>query len=213
MKKLFSVILSAFFLFGCGTVFFAPAKEGYTPIVIASPNQIEVYRAEKPIQPYIEIGILRYPGRDLEGILNKMKVEASKKGGNAIIDLEVTSAGTLGTVVIIKKETGATKRSAETEGEQGVISPEKLSQEQTQPKEVSKDYGSINITTDPAGAKIFINGEFKGQTPAEISLTTGTYQLFLEHQLCEPYMDSLTIEKGQTKTLNIQLSPEAKEQK
>ena len=48
------------------------------------------------------------------------------------------------------------------------LSPEKLSQEQTQLKEVSGDHGIINITSDPPGAKIFIDGEFKGQTPAEI---------------------------------------------
>jgi hypothetical protein len=93
------------------------------------------------------------------------------------------------------------------------LSPEKLSQEQTQLKEVSKDYGMINIASDPPGAKIFIDGEFKGQTPAEISLNTGTYQIFLQRQLYEPYKDSVSIEKGQTKTLNIKLSPEEKEQK
>jgi hypothetical protein len=78
-------------------------------------------------------------------------------------------------------------------------------------KEAPKDSGIISITSDPPGAKIFIDGEFKGQTPAEISLTTGTYQLFLEYQLYEPYKDSVVIEKGQTKTLNIRLSPKGKE--
>jgi hypothetical protein len=78
-------------------------------------------------------------------------------------------------------------------------------------KEAPKDSGIISITSEPPGAKIFIDGEFKGQTPAEISLTTGTYQLFLEHQLYEPYKDSVMLEKGQTKTLNIRLSPEGKE--
>jgi hypothetical protein len=78
-------------------------------------------------------------------------------------------------------------------------------------KEVSKDFGIISITSDPAGAKIFIDGEFKGLTPVEISLNTGTYQLFLEHQLFESYKESVSIEKGQTKTLNIRLSPEGEE--
>jgi diacylglycerol kinase family enzyme len=89
----------------------------------------------------------------------------------------------------------------------------KTSQEQTQIKEVPKDFGIISITSEPAGAKIFIDGEYKGQTPADISLTTGTYQIFLQRQLYEPYKESVVIEKGQTKTLNIRLSPEGKEQK
>ena len=91
------------------------------------------------------------------------------------------------------------------------ISFGKLSPEQTQQKEVSNDYGIIDITSYPPGARVFIDGEYKGQTPAEISLATGTYQLFLQHQSYESYMDSVTIEKDQTETLNIRLSPEGKE--
>ena len=116
-------------------------------------------------------------------------------------------------IASIIQEAGIPQGSAEIECEQRAVSPEELSQEQSQQEELSNDYGIISITSDPPGAKVFIDGEYKGQTPAEMSLTTGTYQLFLEHQLYEPYMDSLTIEKGQTKTLNIQLSPEGKEQK
>jgi hypothetical protein len=113
----------------------------------------------------------------------------------------------------IKKELGVPQVSAQTEGRQEAVSPEKSSQEQTQPKEVSKDSGIISITSEPPGAKVFIDGEYKGQTPAEISLTTGSHQLFLQQQLYEPYKDSVLIEKGQAKTLNIKLSPEGGQQK
>jgi hypothetical protein len=111
----------------------------------------------------------------------------------------------------IKKGVNAPEGATGTEGEQKTVSPEKLSQEQTQQKEEPKDYGTISITSEPPGAKIFIDGEYKGQTPAEISLSTGTYQLFLQHQLFEPHKESVSIEKGQTKTVNIKLSPEGKE--
>jgi len=107
------------------------------------------------------------------------------------------------------KKIDASKGSAETQHEQRDLTTAKSSQEQFQPKEASKNFGIISITSDPPGAKIFIDGEFKGQTPAEISLTIGTYQFFLQRQLYEPYKDSVTIEKGQTKTLNIKMSPEA----
>ncbi len=105
------------------------------------------------------------------------------------------------------------KGSAETQHEQKDLTTEKLSQGQTQQQEASKDSGIISITSDPPDAKIFIDGAFKGQTPAEISLSPGTYQIFLQRQLYEPYKDSVIIEKGQTKTLNIKMSPEADEQR
>ncbi len=111
----------------------------------------------------------------------------------------------------ILKEIGVPQASAQTEGKEGAVSPEKLSQEQTQQKEEAKDSEIISITSNPPGAKVFIDGEYKGQTPAEISLITGSHQLFLQRQLYEPYRDSVVIEKGQTKTLNIQLSPEGRE--
>ncbi len=111
----------------------------------------------------------------------------------------------------IKKEIGVTQVSSPTGGEQVSVSPEKPSPAQTQQQEASIDSGIISITSDPPGAKVFIDGEYKGQTPAEISLITGSHQLFLQRQLYEPYRDSVVIEKGQTKTLNIKLSLEGKE--
>ena len=89
----------------------------------------------------------------------------------------------------------------------------KIPQVQAQPKELPKDYGIISITSNPPGAKIFIDGAYKGRTPADIALTAGTYQLFLDHQLYASYQKSLMIEKSQTKTLNVELLPKGKEQK
>ena len=114
-------------------------------------------------------------------------------------------------VADIKKRLDAPKGSVRTASDQQAVSPEKLSQEQTQPKEASKDSGLISITSDPPGAKVFIDGASKGQTPVEVTLPVGTYQLFLEHQPYAPYKGSATIEKGQTRSLNIKLSPEGKE--
>jgi len=108
---------------------------------------------------------------------------------------------------------GTPQQVVQSEGGRRVISPGKLSQEETQLKEVSDDYGIVSITSYPSGARVFIDGEFRGQTPAEMLLNTGTYQLFLQHQFYESYVDSVTIEKDQTETLNIRLSPEGKEQR
>jgi hypothetical protein len=125
------------------------------------------------------------------------------------------AAGTIVSAFIedIKKRVKTPQVFAQPEGEQGALITEDLSQEQTQPQEEPRDFGIISITSEPPGAKVFIDGEYKGQTPVEMLLATGTYQLFLEHQLYEPYTDSLTIEQDQMETLNIRLSPEGKEQK
>jgi hypothetical protein len=108
---------------------------------------------------------------------------------------------------------GLSQVSSPTEGEKGAVSPENLSQEQIQPTEAPKDSGIISITTDPPGAKIFMDGEFRGLTPAEVSLMIGTHQLFLQLELYKPYQESVSIEKGQTKTMNIRLSPAGGEQR
>ena len=103
------------------------------------------------------------------------------------------------------------KLADESERAQQEVSTEKVAGEEVSRKEIFEDSGIISITSDPPGAKIFIDGEFKGQTPAEISLPIGTYQIFLQRQLYESYKDLVMIEKGQTKTLNIKLSSEGKE--
>jgi len=151
-----------------------------------------------------------------EGYGRARSVDEYKTDNFKLLKEEIEfAADTIASVFIedIKKGFKAPQVSAVTGRGQGDVSPEKLSPEQTQQTEASKDSGTINITSDPPGAKVFINGEFKGLTPAEISLTTGTYQIFLQRQLYEPHKDSVTIENGQTKKLNIKLSPEGKEQK
>ncbi|MBE9490233.1 MAG: hypothetical protein IMY67_08080 [Bacteroidetes bacterium] len=104
MKVIILMIASVSFLYGCAAVSFAPSSEGYNASIIASPNEIKVFRTEKPSKEYVEIGAINYPGgTDLDELIKVMKKEASKRGGNAIIDLKILSNGAVGTVVRIKK--------------------------------------------------------------------------------------------------------------
>ena len=104
MKLIIPMIVSISFLYGCAKVSFAPSSEDYNASIIASPKEIKVFRTEKPAKSYIEIGAVNYPGgTDLNDLLKVMKEEASKRGGNAIIDLKILSDGAVGTVVRIKK--------------------------------------------------------------------------------------------------------------
>ncbi|OGP85882.1 MAG: hypothetical protein A2Z08_00935 [Deltaproteobacteria bacterium RBG_16_54_11] len=167
-----------------------------------------------------------------EGIpdIRSDRIVAVTKGSHDTVIIEKTNTGGLFAIDVIKmlfevpeskvndlklmfrnKVVAQISAKRATEGEQQDITADKTSQEQTQQKEASKDSGIVSIVTDPPGAKIFIDGEFKGQTPAEISLAIGAHQLFLQRQLYDPYKESVGIEKGQTKTLNIKLSPEGKE--
>jgi len=103
MKKLLIIFVGCFMLWGCAALSFAPSQEGYTPVVISSPEQIIIYRTEKPKERYSEIGVIYSPvSSNLAKQIQMMKNTASKHGGNAIVDLKVIPGGTIGTVVKIE---------------------------------------------------------------------------------------------------------------
>ncbi len=108
------------------------------------------------------------------------------------------------------KEDGST---AQRSSSPTTTQPSPSPQPQASTEGARDERGIISITSDPSGVKVFIDGEYKGQTPTEISLPIGTHQLFLQQQLYEPYRESVSIEKGQARTLNIRLSPDGKERK
>jgi hypothetical protein len=185
-----------------------PALHTSSKLGFESLNRAAIYESKKDV---FWLKDFKYSSKDYR---RNLGLEENRADNFKLLKEEVEFAAETTVsdfIQTILKEIGPPEVSAQTEREQRAVSPEKLSQEQTQPKEASKDYGIISITSDPPGAKIFIDGEFKGQTPAEISLSTGTYQLFLQHQLFEPYKDSVVLEKDQTKILNIRLSPEGRE--
>ncbi len=108
-RTILTLFFCMFFSGCCASISFAPTKTEYTSTVIALPDQIEVYRTEKPQSPYTEIGSIQcsfggFPcSQKLESIIKKMKMEASQRGGNAIIDLQIISDGAVGTVIKINK--------------------------------------------------------------------------------------------------------------
>jgi hypothetical protein len=48
---------------------------------------------------------------------------------------------------------------------------------QQKPATVVKPTADVRIKSEPAGARIFINGDFKGTTPAELALPLGNYEI------------------------------------
>jgi hypothetical protein len=89
---------------------FAPTHADFVPSTMTRPEDIALYRTEKPVQPYEEIGTVYFPNTNLTYASEQMKKKAAHNGGDAIIDIKVTSDGTMGTVVrflAVKKGGGA----------------------------------------------------------------------------------------------------------
>ncbi len=58
--------------------------------------------------------------------------------------------------------------------------------------------GNLNITTQPAGATVLLNGEERGNTPLTLeNLSPGQYRLLLRRAGHEPFLKTVTIAAGQ----------------
>jgi hypothetical protein len=102
MKKVLSLIIIFLFVSACVRVSFAPSRASYQPRSITKPEEVEVYRSDRPTKPFEEIGTIYAATTNLQRATEEMKKEASTKGGNAIIDIKITSDGVAGTVVRYK---------------------------------------------------------------------------------------------------------------
>ena len=65
--------------------------------------------------------------------------------------------------------------------------------------------GTLKITSNPSGAKILVNNEFKGVTPLDLTLKEGIYNIKITKDDYEDYATSITIKDGGTKTINAEL--------
>lgn len=65
--------------------------------------------------------------------------------------------------------------------------------------------GILKITSNPSGAKILVNNEFKGTTPLDLTLKEGTYNIKIIKEGYEDYTTSITIKADNTETINAKL--------
>lgn len=66
--------------------------------------------------------------------------------------------------------------------------------------------GSLEITTNPQGAHVYIDGELKGVSPTKIpGLSAGTHNLILKMEGYEDLMTTVTITAGQTQEYSTSL--------
>ena len=65
--------------------------------------------------------------------------------------------------------------------------------------------GTVDITTLPADAKIYIDGKYYGQTPNTINMIVGEHELKLEKEACLPIMKSIIVKADKVLTINEKL--------
>ena len=62
--------------------------------------------------------------------------------------------------------------------------------------------GTVDITTLPADAKIYIDGKYCGQTPNTVNMIIGEHELKLEKEACLPIMKSIIVKADRVLTIN-----------
>lgn len=77
---------------------------------------------------------------------------------------------------------------------------------ETTAKELVFAWGSVAVTSDPAGALIFAAGEARGKTPLRIELPTGKHQVTARYQDWPEETREVTVEHGQDAALNFEFS-------
>jgi eukaryotic-like serine/threonine-protein kinase len=71
--------------------------------------------------------------------------------------------------------------------------------------------GGLKITSNPSGANVWLNQEFVGTTPYEISeLAVGSYRVLMRKKGFADYNQSVTITSNKTSTISRNLSPVGK---
>ncbi|MDK2950918.1 MAG: hypothetical protein PWQ77_583 [Kosmotogales bacterium] len=72
----------------------------------------------------------------------------------------------------------------------------------------SQQTATLNVNSNPSGADVYIDNQYKGQSPVSISLNPGTYTLKLQKAGYETYNEQFNL--STTLTKNINLTPTVK---
>lgn len=65
--------------------------------------------------------------------------------------------------------------------------------------------GTLSVSSIPKGAKVYVNGQYKGITPIDITLTSGNYNIELTEKGYNNYTKDVTISQGKITKLPITL--------
>lgn len=68
-------------------------------------------------------------------------------------------------------------------------------------------YGTLQVTTNPPQAKLYVDGVFRGYTPRTLLLTAGSHTVLIRKTGYQDYTSTVYLLPGGTRTLNITLIP------
>ena len=68
-------------------------------------------------------------------------------------------------------------------------------------------YGTLQVTTNPPLARLYIDGVFRGWTPKSLSLVQGFHDVLIRKAGYQDYSARVYIRAGRTRTLNVTLTP------
>ncbi|WP_462273698.1 PEGA domain-containing protein [Methanohalophilus sp.] len=76
-------------------------------------------------------------------------------------------------------------------------------------KSLSEETGSLRISSNPSGAKVYLDGKYKGPTPLTLdNIEAGSYRLALKKSGYEDIFESVNINAADTTTISKSLSEE-----
>jgi hypothetical protein len=78
-----------------------------------------------------------------------------------------------------------------------------LKKEETKPQTVNT--GKLSVSSDPTGAKVYVNNEYKGITPITISLNEGKYTIRLSKENYDDSVRNITIEANKKLEISFNL--------
>lgn len=67
----------------------------------------------------------------------------------------------------------------------------------------SQQTATLNVNSNPSGADVYIDNQYKGQSPVSISLNPGTYTLKLQKAGYETYNEQFNLSTTLTKNINL----------
>ena len=69
----------------------------------------------------------------------------------------------------------------------------------------SPQYGTLSVTSDPSGARVFVDDVFVGTTPLRYGTLSGTHRVRVESEGYTPYETSLDVVAGETRGVQTTL--------
>ncbi|HEV2617592.1 MAG TPA: trypsin-like peptidase domain-containing protein [Candidatus Acidoferrales bacterium] len=72
----------------------------------------------------------------------------------------------------------------------------------------AREFGSVNVSSDPAGADIYLDGQFVGNTPSLLHLAAGPHKIKIQSGKTKSWERDLTVLKDSEVTVHAELEPQ-----